>query len=220
VFDSKQSSPFLAELYHRYLEDGDTAGFVARTAERYFQGTLCRLLAHADRRVRRAAALALGFLGDYGANQALGEALRDEDRPVRLLAEEAIRNVWLRPGDPEQSQCLRILVRLNCARLYQEAVKRATEWSRQYRHLPELFNQRAAAYYALNAYAQSVSDCQKTLALNPYHFTAAAGMGYAQLRMREFRAALESFRRALRINPNLDGVRVQINRLNRLLEGR
>jgi predicted O-methyltransferase YrrM len=40
---------------------------------------------------RRAAILALGALGDYTSNTAMGRALQDADRGVRILADNAIR---------------------------------------------------------------------------------------------------------------------------------
>ncbi len=58
-----------------------------------------------------------------------------------------------------------------------------------------------------------------TVATNPYHFIAAVGMGRAYLEMGNPVSALESFRRALRLNPDLEGVRVQADRLAKLVEG-
>ena len=53
-----------------------------------------------------------------------------------------------------------------------------------------------------------------------YHFDAANRMGQAYLELGNQVSALECFRRALRLNPNLEGVRVQIDRLSRMIEGR
>ena len=90
--------PVLAELYQQYLVDQDTAAFVHRTTQRYTVATLARLIATADRSVRRAAVLSLGYLADYESNPVLGMALVDPDRGVRLLAETAVRAVWCRVG--------------------------------------------------------------------------------------------------------------------------
>jgi len=45
-------------------------------------------------------------------------------------------------------------------------------------------------------------------------------MGQAYLRLGNHVSALESFRRALKLNPDLEGVRVQVARLVRLVEGK
>ncbi|MCS7237595.1 MAG: tetratricopeptide repeat protein [Thermoguttaceae bacterium] len=215
--DSTRILPKIIEFYQDYLDDGDVERFVARTGRLYMQGTLCRLLKHADPRVRRAAALALGFLGDFAANPSLGEALRDSDRPVRLLAEEAIRNVWLRPGIPGLERELRILNRMASARLFRRVVERATTLLQTAKNVPEVYYLRANALMAEDRYEEAIRDHHMALELNPYHFLAAAGMGYAYLKLRNFRGALEAFRRALKINPNLEAVRLEVNRLRRLL---
>ena len=60
--------PFLSELYRQYLDVQDSAGFISKVSQCYAPGTLQRLACHRSREVRRAAVLALGFLGDYTAN--------------------------------------------------------------------------------------------------------------------------------------------------------
>jgi cytochrome c-type biogenesis protein CcmH/NrfG len=45
-------------------------------------------------------------------------------------------------------------------------------------------------------------------------------MGRAYLELDNPISALQSFRRALRLNPDLEGVRVQVVRLARLVEGK
>jgi tetratricopeptide (TPR) repeat protein len=52
---------------------------------------------------------------------------------------------------------------------------------------------------------------------NPEHFGALAGYGQIYLRLDQPERALTYFRRALRINPNLDGVRQIIPELEQLL---
>ena len=213
-------SPFLLGFYEQYLTDQDSALFVRRTAECYGQGTLQRLAEHDGRKVRRAAVLALGSLADYEANATLGKALQDEDRHVRTLAETAIRNVWTRVGTTEQQQQLQALLRMNLAQHFHEAIRRATELAKTVPWFAEVWNQRAVAHFALGHYREAIADCHQALEINPYHFAAAAGMGQAYLQTGDPAAALESFRRALRLNPDLETVRVQIARLTRLMEGR
>ncbi len=210
---------FLAACYQRYLDHQDTSAFVQQVSVRYTSGTLERLAEHPDRVVRRGAVLALGYLADYESNPVMGRALVDEDRTVRLLAESGIRNVWTRLGTAAQRQAVVILIRYNTAQHYQEAIRRATLLIDEAPWLPEPWNQRAVAWFALGKYAESIQDCLQALELNPYHFAAAAGMGQAQLQLHQPSEALECFRRALRLNPGLEGARVQVARLTRLVEG-
>jgi len=211
--------PHLSRLYQKYLESHDSAGFVRSVSQFYTPGTLERLVQHDSPEIRRGAVLALGFLGDYRVNAALGRALQDEDRTVRSLAENSIRNVWTRDGTEKERRELDLIVRLISAQQFEAAVRRATRLLEQASWFAEVWNQRAIAYYSLGRYEEAIRDCRQALEINPYHFAAAAGMGQAYLEIGRRPAALESFRRALRLNPDLEAVRVQVARLVRLTEG-
>jgi len=217
---ASRRDPLLLTLYEEFLENEDAAEFVRRTSQSYDPGSLERLVGHAYRRVRRAAVFALGFLADYDANHVLGRALHDKDRTVRLLAEDGIRNVWKRVGNDDQRRRLNAIVRLNSAKQFEEARRRATQLTKKTPWFAEAWNQRARACFALSRDAEAIRDCHQALELNPYHFAAAARMGQAYLRLGNQVSALESFRRALRLNPNLEDVRAQVERLARLIEGK
>jgi tetratricopeptide (TPR) repeat protein len=64
---------------------------------------------------------------------------------------------------------------------------------------------------------KSLRDCDEVMKRNPEHFGALAGYGQIYLRLDQPERALTYFRRALRINPNLDGVRQVIPELEQLL---
>ncbi len=212
--------PILVTFYETYLEDQESVQFIRSVAQHYTQGTLQRLAEHPVREIRRAAVLALSFVGDYESNAVLGRALHDDDRTVRMLADSGIRSLWCRAGNIEQQERLAVLVRLNLAKRYQEAAQRATALLAEAPWLAEAWNQRAIACFGREDYIGAIKDCYQTLELNPYHFAAATGMGHAYLRLNDLRSALESFRRALKLNPSLEGVRCQVVRLSRLLEGK
>jgi len=209
--------PLLVAHYEEYLAQQDSARFMRKTAKSYTLATLQRLAACGERMTRRAAVLALGLLGDYDANHVLGRALTDSDRGVRSLAENGIRGVWERAGNVYQRAQLQIIIRLIANRNYNEAIRRATELIEQAPWFAEVWNQRAVAFFSLGSYEDSVRDCRQALEINPFHFAAAAGMGQCQLRMNNPLAALESFRRALRLNPNMEAVRAQVVQLQRTL---
>ena len=207
----------LSPVYQQYLKSQDTVGFVREVSEVYTQGTLERLVEHDSPQVRRAAVTALGFLGDYRSNTALGHALQDEDRTVRMLAEQSIRRVWARDGTEKERRLLRAIMRLNTAQRFSAAVRRATDLIERAAWFAEAWNQRAIAHFSLQQYDEAIHDCSQALEINPYHFAAAAGMGQAYLERGDRIAALECFRRALRLNPDLEAVRVQVARLVRLI---
>lgn len=212
--------PLLSVLYQKYLNNQDAAAFISKAAQHYNQGSLERLAVHHCPVVRRSAVLALGFLGDYEANPVLGRAMLDKDRTVRILAENGIRSVWTRAGNDAQRQHLAAIIRLNTAQHYDEAIQRASELVRQAPWFAEAWNQRAVAHFAQGLFADSIRDCHQALEINPYHFIAVAGMGHAYLQLQNPVSALECFQRALRPNPDLEGVRVQVARLTKLIEER
>jgi len=161
--------------------------------------------------------LSLGHLGTYEANATLGRALNDRDRGVRLLAENGIRAVWTRCGNSQQNSDVCSIVSLNIAKRFDEALSLATRFLRNCPWYAEAWNQRAIANYCLESFDASVQDCHQALELNPYHFAAAAGMGQSYLKLGCQAMALESFRRALKLNPNLEGVRANVSYLARTL---
>jgi tetratricopeptide (TPR) repeat protein len=212
--------PRLLIFYRDYLNRPDCRSFASRVSDFYAVGTLQRLADHPRRELRRAAVLALGCLGDYETNSTLGTALLDEDRTVRILAENAIRQVWVRAADDKDRVLLETIIRLNAARQFEKVLRMANDLLARLPGYAEVWSQRAYAHHALGHFQQSLRDCQEALEINPYHFIAAVGMGRAYLELGNALAALECFRRALRLHPDLEGVRAQADRLARLVEGK
>jgi tetratricopeptide (TPR) repeat protein len=211
-------TPLLHALYHQYLVNQNLDAFGAVVAERHSVGTLERLSVVGDRMTRRAAVLALGQLGDYASNAALGKAMQDTDRGVRMLAENGIRLLWCRDGTDDQQRRIDELVELNAARRFHEAIDEATRLISEEPSLAEAWNQRALALFSTGRFEESIRDCNQALELNPYHFGAASGMGQCYLQSSNRTKALECFRRALKLNPNLEGIRAHVLYLQRTLK--
>lgn len=209
--------PVLQQLYRRFLDNEDSAGFIKQVALRYTVPTLERLAERGDRVTRRAALLALGFLAGYESNAVMGRALRDTDRASRMIAENAIRSLWCRSGEEHHRQQLAKVIRLNSSHEYEEAIRQATLLLREAPSFAEAWNQRAIAYFQLGEFEEAIGDCHQTLEINPYHFGAASGMGQSYLHLGHAHAALESFQRALNLNPSLESVRMQVLKLQKVI---
>lgn len=216
---SNSREPIIARLFRDYQENQDVAAFVQRVAIRYTCGSLERLAISGDRYCRRAAVLALGHVGEYASNDILGRALTDRDRGVRLIAEVGIQEVWRRVGNREQRSTLRQVVRYNLAKQHQQAIDLATKLVHDSPWIAEAWAQRGAAYFYLSQFEAAIRDCHQALEINPYHFLASAGMGQCFLRLDNPLAALEAFRRSLRLNPGMEEVRAQVIQLQRVLKG-
>jgi len=216
----KVRRPILHRFYRRFLDEEDSAAFIKAVSQNYTTASLERLAEDGSRTSRRAAVLALGFIGSYESNAVVGRALCDSDRGVRMLAENGIRQIWCRAGNEVQRRQLGVVIHLNVSKQYEEAIDKASELIEQAPWFAEVWNQRAVAHYKTGHRKESIRDCHQALEINPYHFGAAAGMGQCYLEMHDTAAALECFRRALRLNPDLEGVRAQVVHLQRTIEGR
>jgi tetratricopeptide (TPR) repeat protein len=184
---------------------------------RYNEATLERLLDAPDGDVRQAAVLALGLTGSFKINASVAKALHDEDPTARQLAIDALWSIWQRADSHENNHELQRLMRLSANGNRDDVLAGFEALIRRSPRFAEAYNQRAIYYFQRGDYARSIIDCEKTLRLNPCHYAAACGMGQCFLKLNKLRAALRIFRRANRINPNLENVREEIQSLERLL---
>jgi len=84
----------------------------------------------------------------------------------------------------------------------------------------EAWNKRATLYFMIGDFRRSLADCDEVMKRNPAHFGALAGYGQIYLRLDQPERALDYFRRALRINPNMRGVAEVIPQIEQLLTER
>jgi tetratricopeptide (TPR) repeat protein len=85
-------------------------------------------------------------------------------------------------------------------------------------NMAEAWNKRATLFFLMENFQASVADVKKTLTLEPRHFGAIVGMGliYDALGKRE--AALEAFRRGLKVNPHMPHIRKKSEQFTRELK--
>lgn len=195
---------------------GPLREFRTEVRAKYTEGTLQRLLISEDEASRRAAALALSLVGTMKSNRAMATALRDADPIVRHYANEGIWEIWFRGDTIERGVQLQEATRLpdqqQIMAALDDLIRGATDFA-------EAYNQRAIVHFRRGEYSKAVTDCERTLRLNPVHFGAASGMGQSYLRMNKPRAALRAFQRALDINPHLDDLRDTVRELQAALGG-
>jgi tetratricopeptide (TPR) repeat protein len=208
----------LVRFYHTYLETQDSAGFIASVSLRYRNSTLEAMAIRGGALERRAATLALGYLGDYTVNTTIGRALRDEDRGVRLIAESGIRNVWMSVGTVEQRRQLEVAERFVAADRHAEALTIACSVVRSSTKFAEAWRMRGVANFGRGEFRTARKDFRQVIFHNPYQFQAAIGLGNCHIRMLDAAGALRWFQRALRINPGLERIRVHVARLSKSLE--
>jgi len=211
--------PLLDRIYQQYLNDENSAKFIQAISRVYNMGALHRLAIYGKYISRRAATLSIGFLGDFSSNEVMGIALLDCDRAVRLLADHGIRQLWSRQGTPAHQSAVSRLYRLVAQNRLDEVIVESTRLIAENPELGEAWNQRAIAFCAMGEYMPAVEDCKESLNCNRFHFPAAIGMAHCLLQLDDATSALDCFRLALSINPDLEGVRNHILHLERILEG-
>jgi tetratricopeptide (TPR) repeat protein len=193
--------------------------FKRAVTARYNEATLQRLLRWRGAEVRQGAVLALGLIGSMKANAALAACLHDDDPTVRRLAGDALWSVWFRADTPQSNAELQRIILLRPAEVGAEVI--LADFAALLHQAPrfaEVYNQRGIFHFRCGIYSRATADCERALRLNPYHFGAASGLGQCFMKQKKLRAALRGFRRALRINPNLDGVRQTIASIERQLD--
>ncbi|WP_050769373.1 tetratricopeptide repeat protein [Blastopirellula marina] len=218
VTDQSERAPVLLQTYRQYLQRENTAAFIRDVARQYQIGTLERLAESSTPDIRRAAMLSLCFLADFGSNATVGRALCDIDRGVRLIAENGIRNLWVRAGSTLQRRQLERVAGHLRATSWHDAVIDATTLIHHAPWYAEAHYFRGEAYFRRQVWELAARDNHQALEINPYHFPAAICLAQCNLHQGETILALENFRRALRLNPNLDAVRSQVGYLERQLE--
>ncbi|MDD3468733.1 MAG: hypothetical protein PHE53_01990 [Thermoguttaceae bacterium] len=212
-FDELLHQPQLIVSWRRFCQDWDRQAFRDVIGTRYELGTLMRLLSFDDVEVRRAAAFAIGELGDYSVNNYLAQALHDPDQGVCNLAEIGLRQIWFREGTDVQRITLRTLLRANENSCYKDAYRVASMLIKSAPNIAEAWNQRAIASFALGNVLPTIRDCHEVLMRNPVHFSAAAGMGQIWDMIGNKPKAIRAFQQVLRIHPRHHSAREALERL-------
>ena len=84
----------------------------------------------------------------------------------------------------------------------------------------EGWNKRATLYFLVGEFNKSLKDCDEVLKRNPSHFGVLAGYGQIYLQLEQPERALDYFQRALKINPNMEGVAQSIEALKEAVSRR
>jgi tetratricopeptide (TPR) repeat protein len=174
-------------------------------------------LHHADAAARAEAIVWIANFGGMDDTGLLHERLRDESPFVRRFAEQGLWLLWSRSGDDEIDALMARGVEHMQAGRYAESIGTFSEAIRAMPQFAEAWNKRATVLYLAGRFRESIADCDEVLKRNPRHFGALSGLGqiYVQLELPE--QALEWYRRALEVNPNMLGVALSIQQIEEQL---
>jgi tetratricopeptide (TPR) repeat protein len=166
---------------------------------------------------------ALAWLAEHGtmADQpALLRRLRDGNPFVRAIAGQALWVLWSRSGDAEADRLLADGAAQMQAGNLEAAIETFGAVIRRRPAFAEGWNKRATAYYLAGDYQRSLADCDEVLKRNPRHFGALSGYGQVYFQLEQYEKAIAWWRRALEVNPNLEGLQENIEGAEALLRER
>jgi tetratricopeptide (TPR) repeat protein len=189
------------------LRDGDLAWVLARLRGNWPPERLVELLASPSSSVSRTAATCLGLTGSMDHCERLVPLLGHSDEQVVSAAEDALWNLWMRAGSKEGTVRLQAAIERLQQNDAESALRILHDLTTTEESLAEAHHQRAIALHSLERLDEAESAYKETLALNPYHFAAAAALGHVCVQRGDCTGALRYYRRALRIHPQLAEVR-------------
>lgn len=195
-----------------FLDEDDEQGLALYARLHWPRQTLRPLLQHPHAETARVAAMCLGLIGTFADTCVLSRALHSDSFFVVTAAERAMWSIWMRASNEKCRTLLRQAVSAIDASDYAEAEADLDRILLDDPDFAEASNQRALLHYLTERYESSIMACRRTLALNPYHFGAAAGLGHNEFQRRQYAAALHAYRRALSLHPRMAGIRQAMRR--------
>ena len=92
------------------------------------------------------------------------------------------------------------------------AVKKAPDFAKGW-------NKRATIYYYMDEFETSIRDVEKTVAMEPRHFGALAGLGNIYLETGKEQNALKALEKALAVHRHLWSVQMRVDQLRKKFLG-
>lgn len=152
---------------------------------------------------------------------ALFERLQQDLTPRE--AAEVDRRIWILWLHSEDKTINRLMAQGMIAMqrgALDRALERFNEIVEQAPDFAEGWNKRATVLYMMGRHRESVADVRSVLNLEPRHYGALSGLGMILVAIGREEEALEWLRRALEVNPYLDGVRLLTDQIGERLKGK
>ncbi len=129
------------------------------------------------------------------------EDLKNPDEVVREEATRKLWRLWFQQKGVYGLEKIEASQKLLDAGNITEAEEMLTQLIEAQPDFAEAWNRRAFLYYTNSEYEKSLADTQVAIELNPLHFGALHGMGLCYAALGEYARAINSFQRALEIQP-------------------
>lgn len=168
--------------------------------------------------VQRAEAAAwIASHGKPADGKILRQRLVDDSPLVRGVAEQGLWQLWSRSGDKTIDALMAKGVEAMQAGEFKESIATFSEVIRRKPAFAEGWNKRATALFLAGEFRKSLADCDEVMKRNPYHFGALAGYGQIYFQLERYDKAIQYWKRALKVNPNMGNLEVNIKAAEELL---
>ena len=134
--------------------------------------------------------------------------------------EAAIWRIWVQSDDGAVQALMRDGVDAMSRRDFHRALGKFEQMVAIAPDFAEGWNKRATVHYLMGNFGESLSDIERTLALEPRHFGALSGRGLCYIELEDDKRALEAFEDALTIHPNLTSAAINAAALRKRLRER
>ena len=178
--------------------------FSGASAAELTRAQALRAIEQPDADARLAGVERLARVGTMADAERLINRMGDSAEPVREAAEAALWEIWNRSGDPAVDKLFAKGVLQMQVQALDDALATFSLIVRRKPGFAEGWNKRATIYFLLGRNQESLKDCDEVLKRNRHHFGALSGAGQIHLKLGNAEKALDFFRRAVDVNPNLD----------------
>ncbi len=145
-------------------------------------------------------------------------AAAKDKRAARRIT-RAISRVWMHSGSDTVSVLMGRALRAEKHKKYKKALKYLGFIVKLAPDYAEGWNQRAYIYFKQKDYTRAMGDLRRVLALDPNHYRALEGLGQVMRDIDEKRAALQVFRKLVKVYPANDSARETEKKLAREVLG-
>ena len=136
--------------------------------------------------------------------------LLSKNSELRQTATRALWNIWFSlAGKEAESRIYKGTQQMDCQQ-YELAQQTFEGLVQDFPAFAEAHNKLATVLYMQRKYLQSIKECEITLQLNPNHFGAWNGNGLCLFQLARYTEAIESFKKALIIQPYAEFNKVYI----------
>ena len=166
---------------------------------------------------------AIGEPGDREAelNQLFNQLKKNKDSSIAFEIEMKIWNIWsIHPTQEKLTNSLAIGSNLMSKgelevayKIFSKIIESSPDWS-------EGWNKRATVLYLMGEYENSLSDIDEVLKRESRHFGALSGQALVQIKLKNYKKAINSYKAAQKIYPSIKAAEIMIPQLQELINNK